>query len=173
VRRPSTVIPHTAAFGLLCGTRYVGIEDVLDAPSPLGWALIGTSSAVAPLVPRLMPGARLERKPVIADSEFRWGYVLTTPRRPEGIECSSFVAVMLSHIDGRASIGELVAKLRGDSGQSQGAQIKEYALAALEVLYIEGAIAELQGLANTISVGKGCIGIDLGAHLRAPPYYPG
>jgi flavin-dependent dehydrogenase len=98
-------------------------------------------------VPRLTPDARLERKPVIADSEFRWGYVLTTPRRPEGIECSNFVALMLSHIDGRASVGELVAKLRGDSGQSQGAQIERNALSALEVLYIEGAIAELQGLA--------------------------
>ena len=93
-----------------------------------------------------MEGARLERKPVIADGEFRWGYVLTTPSRPEGTECSSFIAVMLSCIDGHTSVGGLLARLRGGSDPAQGAQIEKNALAALEVLYVEGAIAELQGL---------------------------
>jgi flavin-dependent dehydrogenase len=96
--------------------------------------------------PRLAEGARLERKPVIADGEFKWGYVLTTPTRPEGTECSSFVALMLSCIDGRTSIEGLLARLRGNSDPAQGGQIEGSALAALEVLYVEGAIAELQGL---------------------------
>lgn len=98
-------------------------------------------------VPRLVEGARLEQKPVIADSEFRWGYVLTTPTRPEGTECSGFVALVLSRIDGRASVGDLLGTLRGDSDPAQRTQIEGSALAALEVLYIEGAIAELRGLA--------------------------
>jgi hypothetical protein len=98
-------------------------------------------------VPRLVKGASLERKPVIADGEFRWGYVLATPSRPEGTECSSFVAIMLSRINGQTSVEGLLASLMGESAPAQRAQIEASALAALEVLYVEGAIAELQGLA--------------------------
>jgi FAD-dependent halogenase len=97
-------------------------------------------------VPALEPGARLARRPVLADGEFCWGYVLTTPARPEGTECSDLVAVLLSRIDGRATVGEIIAGLQSNVAEAQRAQVEGHALAALQVLYVDGAIAELMGI---------------------------
>ena len=44
-----------------------------------------TQEALLAAVPRLAAGAVLERKPVVAEGEFVWGHVLTTPDRAEGI----------------------------------------------------------------------------------------
>lgn len=97
------------------------------------------------LVPGLATGGRLERKPILASGEFKWGYVLITPGRPEGIECSDLVAVLLSRIDGRTSVGELVAKLQEGCHETQRRQVERSALIALQVLYVDGAISELRG----------------------------
>jgi 2-polyprenyl-6-methoxyphenol hydroxylase-like FAD-dependent oxidoreductase len=97
------------------------------------------------LVPGLGSGGRLERRPILADGEFQWGYVLTTPTRPEGIECSDLVAVLLSRIDGRTTVGELVAKLQEGCHENQRGQVERSVLSALQVLYVDGAISELRG----------------------------
>ncbi len=90
--------------------------------------------------PRLANGARLERKPTLAGGEFRWGYALSTPDHPEGVECGDLVAVLLSKIDGRATAAELIAQLKAGSDPAQGAQVEAAVLSALGILYVDGAI---------------------------------
>jgi flavin-dependent dehydrogenase len=97
-------------------------------------------------VPRLAPSVSLKRQPVLADGEFRWGHVLATPGRPEGIECSDLVALMVSRIDGCASVGELITRLQESGNDAQQAQIERSAVAALKILYVDGAISEMRGL---------------------------
>lgn len=96
------------------------------------------------LLPCLESGARLERKPVLAGGEFQWGYVLTTPTRREGTECSDLVAVLLSRVDGRTSVAELIARLQEGSDEPHKGQIEQSVLAALQILYVDGVIAELK-----------------------------
>lgn len=98
------------------------------------------------MVPILAPGVRVERKPVIADGEFEWGHVLTTPGRSEGIPCSGLVAKMVSLIDGRTSVSDILTALRGDGQRGGGAQLGQSAMATLQILYVDGTIEDLQGL---------------------------
>jgi len=97
------------------------------------------------LLPCLAVGARLERKPVLSGGEFQWGYVLTSLNRPEGTECSSLVAVLLSRVDGRTSVAELIARLQDGSDQPQKGQIEQSVLAALQILYVDGVIVDSKG----------------------------
>ena len=97
-------------------------------------------------IPRLTPRARLERKPMLSGGEFQWGYVLTTPDRPEGIECSELVAVALSRMDGAATVGQIITRMQESSNPAQQAQIEESVVAALEILYVDGVIEELTGI---------------------------
>ena len=97
-------------------------------------------------MPVLEPGARLERRPVLAGGEFRWGYALTTPGRREGTECSDLVAVLLSRIDGRTTVGELMARLQEGVDAAQRILMERHVLNALQVLYVDGTIAEMKGL---------------------------
>ena len=88
----------------------------------------------------------MERKPVLAEGEFVWGYVLTTAGYPEGTPCSRLVASLVSLIDGHTSVAELLAKLcHGREALPEGAQIARAALSALQILYVDGTIADLQG----------------------------
>ncbi len=97
-------------------------------------------------VPCLAAGVSVERKPVLAEGEFVWGHVLTTAGYPEGIPCSGLVARLASLIDGRASVAELLARLCADRDAHEGAQIVRSAVAALQILYVDGAVGDLQGL---------------------------
>jgi flavin-dependent dehydrogenase len=97
-------------------------------------------------VPRLAPGIEVQRKPVIAAGEFIWGDVLITAGYPEGMPCSRLVAQLVSLIDGHSSVAELLLRLCEGSEETQGAQIATSALTALQILYVDGTIAELSGL---------------------------
>lgn len=97
------------------------------------------------LVPRLESGVRLERKPVFSGSEFQWGHVLTSRNRREGTECSDLVAVLLSRIDGRTSVGDLIAGLQEGSDGPQTELVRRSVAAALQILYVDGVISELTG----------------------------
>jgi hypothetical protein len=96
-------------------------------------------------VPRLAADVRVERQPVLAEGEFVWGYVLTTAGYPEGTPCSGLVAKVVSLIDGRTSIAEVLAKLCAGYDSTQRGQIVRSALATVQILYVDGTIAELQG----------------------------
>jgi hypothetical protein len=103
-------------------------------------AALDDAGSLLSQTPRLAAGVKLERKPVLAGGEFRWGHVLTTPDRPEGVECADLVAVLLSKVDGRATAAELISLLQAGSGPSQRAQVEAAVLSALGVLYVDGAI---------------------------------
>jgi hypothetical protein len=97
-------------------------------------------------VPRLAAGVRVERKPILAEGEFVWGYVLLTAGYPEGTPCSGLVARLVSLIDGGTSVGELLAKLGAGRDAGECALIERSALAALQILYVDGTIADLLAL---------------------------
>ena len=97
-------------------------------------------------VPRLAPGVQVQRKPVIAAGEFVWGDVLITAGYPEGVPCSRLVAEMVSRIDGRRSVAALLAELCQSSAATQGGQIATHVLTALQILYVDGTIADLPGV---------------------------
>ena len=105
-----------------------------------------TCTALYRAVPRLAPGVAVQRKPVLAAGEFVWGNVLITAGYPEGLPCSRLVAQLVSRIDGRTSVAELLAMLRGGMDKSQGTQLEVGALTALQILYVDGTVAELEGL---------------------------
>jgi flavin-dependent dehydrogenase len=96
-------------------------------------------------VPQLATGVRVERKPVLAEGEFVWGHVLTTAGYPEGTPCSRLVASLVSLIDGHTPVAGLLTQLcHGREALPEGAQIARAALTALQILYIDGTIADLQ-----------------------------
>jgi halogenation protein CepH len=96
-------------------------------------------------VPRLAAGVQVERKPVLAEGEFVWGYVLLTAGYPEGTPCSGLVARLVSLVDGSTSIGELLAKLSAGREADERGLIERSALAALQILYVDGTVADLLG----------------------------
>ena len=96
-------------------------------------------------VPRLDTGVRVERKPILAEGEFVWGYVLCTAGYPEGTPCSGLVARLVSLIDGVTSVGALFAKLSEGREADARAVIERSALVALQILYVDGTIADLLG----------------------------
>ena len=97
-------------------------------------------------VPSLSKGVQVQRKPVLGEGEFVWGYALTTEGQPEGAPCSDLVATMVSLIDGRTSVAQMLARLRDGSDARQADQIERSVLAALQILYVDGAVAEMAGL---------------------------
>ena len=97
-------------------------------------------------VPSLSQGVQVQRKPVLGEGEFVWGYALTTEGQPEGTPCSGLVATMVSLIDGQTSVAQLLARLKDGSDADQAAQIEGSVPAALQILYVDGAVAELAGL---------------------------
>jgi flavin-dependent dehydrogenase len=97
-------------------------------------------------VPRLADHVQVQRKPIVAEGEFVWGYVLTTSGYPEGVPCSSLVARLVSLIDDHTSVAQLLTKLSAGRDGIEGAQIERSAMAALQVLYVDGSIADLRGL---------------------------
>lgn len=105
----------------------------------------GSLAHLPELVPRLERGVRLERKPVFSGSQFQWGHVLTSRNRREGAECSDLVAVLLSRIDGRTPVGDLIAGLQGGSDGPQRELVRQSVVAALQILYVDGVVSELTG----------------------------
>ena len=103
-------------------------------------------TALYQAVPRLVEHVQVQRKPIVAEGEFVWGYVLTTSGYPEGVPCSSLVARLVSLIDGHTSVAQLLTKLSAGRDEIEGAQIERSAMAALQVLYVDGSIAALHGL---------------------------
>ena len=102
-----------------------------------------TRTSLYHAVPRLAPGIAVQRKPIIAAGEFVWGDVLTTAGYPEGMPCSRLVAQLVSLIDGHSSVAELLARLCEGKDTTQGAQIATSVLTTLQILYVDGTIADL------------------------------
>ena len=94
--------------------------------------------------PRLAEGCRLDRAPVFAEGEFQWSAVLVTPDRPEGVALSDLVAAVVTLLDGRRTVGDMLHRVtRGVDGAEARATARESALTALSILYIDRAIEDL------------------------------
>lgn len=106
----------------------------------------GSGHSILAAVPRLANGAQIQRKPVLGAGEFVWGYSLTTVSQPEGTPCSGLVAQLVSLIDGRASVAQLLDKLRALRKEDRAEEIQRSGLATLEILYVDGTVEELTGL---------------------------
>lgn len=85
-------------------------------------------------------GVKAERKPVIADGEFVWGYVLVTAGYPEGLPCSRLVAHLVSRINGERSVNEILQIMLDAVDAQQRQQLAASVLQTLELLYIDGTI---------------------------------
>jgi hypothetical protein len=94
-------------------------------------------------VPQLRPGVRVERKPVVGDGEFTWGYVLLTESHPEGLPCSGLVARLVSVIDGQTSAADLLNNLAAEVEPAQQQQLAQSIITTLQILYVDGTVAEL------------------------------
>jgi flavin-dependent dehydrogenase len=91
-------------------------------------------------VPQRAEGVEAQRKPVLADGEFIWGYVLMTAGYPEGLPCSRLVAQLVSLIDGQRSIQAIFDSMLNAVDPQQQRQLAVSMLKTLELLYIDGTI---------------------------------
>ena len=127
-------------------SRLARMEEYLPQT---GGGAISINSSIYGAVPKLRAGARVERKPVIGDGEFNWGYALITEGHPEGLPCSALVARLLSLMDGRTPVADLITQIAGaadEAPEEQRGQIAQLAgsiLATLKILYVDGTIATL------------------------------
>ena len=62
------------------------------------------------------------------------------------------MAFSVSVIDGRTSVAQMLSRLKEGSDAKQAAQIEQSVLAALQILYVDGAVAELAGLQVNLRV---------------------
>ena len=94
-------------------------------------------------VPRLSEGAKVARQPVLGEGEFVWGHTLSTVSQPEGAPCSELVATLVSMIDGRTPVADLVNRLAQSLTPAGRGQLEAAITRTIEILYIDGAIAEI------------------------------
>ena len=91
-------------------------------------------------VPKLAGGARVERRPIFADDQFQWSYVLLTDDRPGGLPVSPLVSALLSGMDGQRSARGIVERLAAGAAPEQRRMVEGAALAALRLLVVDGAV---------------------------------
>ena len=103
----------------------------------------GQPPPILAAVPGLRPGVRVERKPVAGDGAFEWGYVLVTEGHPEGLPCSGLVARLATMLDGNTSVSHMLNTLAAEVEPSQQQQLLSSVLSTLQILYVDGTIAEL------------------------------
>jgi len=96
-------------------------------------------------VPYLAWDVKVEWKPVIAEGEFVWSQVITNSVHQQGIPCSPLVATMLSLIDGKTAIKTLGFQLSATYGKGDSTTLMTNVIKTIEILYIDGIIAELKG----------------------------
>ncbi len=92
-------------------------------------------------VPRLAPGARLEKGLTFADDQFQWSPLLITPDRPEGAPVSHLVAALVSCVDGRQTVAQILDRLTtGIESVDQREMATEAIMSALRILHTDGAV---------------------------------
>lgn len=118
------------------GRRQAQIEEYLKAGSGQPPTILGAR-------PRLRPGVRVDRKPVAEDGAFAWGYVLVTDGHPEGLPCSDLVARLVTMLDGKSAVSHILSTLAAEVDPSHQQQLLGSVLSTLQILYVDGTIAEL------------------------------
>jgi flavin-dependent dehydrogenase len=100
-------------------------------------------SCLKGLHPRLDEEVGLIRRPVLGNGEFNWGYLIRSQSRPEGVECSELVAVLVSKMDGQRGLDELFGIFESMSTSDQVESIRSDLLDSICLLYVDGVIAAL------------------------------
>ena len=95
-------------------------------------------------VPALVPGARLESKPIPGEGEFVWGHVVVTPERTDGAPVSDLVALVVAQIDGRRTTGEVFDRLASRLPAETLDQVRPAVVQALRLLHVEGVIERFE-----------------------------
>ena len=85
----------------------------------------------------------MEKKPILAEGEFEWGIVITTPFRKEGVPCSNLVANLLMKVDGKKSLTEIVSDFSDTASESTKDKLLQYSIDAISILFVEGVIDRL------------------------------
>lgn len=92
-------------------------------------------------VPLLTDGTSIERRPVFADGDFQWSYVLVSSQRPEGVAVSPLVVAVLSEIDGRRNVRDITDRIASRaSGQLDENGVVGAVLSTLRILSVDGLI---------------------------------
>ena len=136
---PARFVNDVRAVEAERAARQALMECYLTAPAD-GIALVYQA------VPKLRLGVRVERKPVVGDGEFTWGYALITEGHPEGLPCSGLVARLVSLLDGQTPVSALLNRITDGVDEGQKEQLVAGILATLRILYVDGTIAELAGV---------------------------
>ncbi len=105
-------------------------------------ALRADGTAMGCRIPTLVEGARVERKPVLGQGEFVWGYVIGAPDRAD-VPVSGTVAALVAQVDGRTDVAGIVERAAVGLEAGAKAQLGEVAANALGILYVDGVVEEL------------------------------
>lgn len=100
---------------------------------------------LAGTVPSLVSGAVIEKRPVLGDGEFEWGFVVATVARPDGVPLSNAAARLVSLIDGERTVGEVVTKLVEGLEVEDARRLGQAAFNVMQILYVDGVIAGFAG----------------------------
>ncbi|OAI40280.1 hypothetical protein AYO38_06080 [bacterium SCGC AG-212-C10] len=106
-------------------------------------AMLGDGS-LEQSTPQLAGDSKLERAPVLGDLQFEWGYVVSTPLRPEGVPLSDAAARLVSLIDGEMTVAQIITELIAGLDRNAGGRLAQAAASVLQTLYVEGIIREFE-----------------------------
>ncbi len=106
-------------------------------------------AALLQTVPVLADDVRIEQMPVLGEGEFTWGNVVTAPGRSDHPPVSALVQRIIEAIDGQKTAGTIGEQIADGLGAERHERLLEAAVRAIEILYVDGLIAELHGLEGT------------------------
>ena len=92
------------------------------------------------MIPKLSEGVVLERKPVLGEGIFNWGYVLNTLDKNSGLECSELVAVLISKIDGHSTLDDLLGMFRERTSEGDWPTLRHALINSIRLLYMDSVI---------------------------------
>ena len=102
-----------------------------------------SSSYISQLIPTLVEDSKIKIKPVLGDGEFQWGYVLITPERPEGTECSKLVAELVSLMLTCSSLDSIWVNIKAKFKNIDPERLERDLLNTINILYTDGTITKL------------------------------
>ena len=101
-----------------------------------------SSPSITQLTPILIDGTKIEVKAVLGDGEFQWGYVLITPDRPEGTECSRLVSELVSLMLTKSSLDTIWINIQTKFENIDSRRLERDILNTISILYTDGTITK-------------------------------
>ncbi len=96
--------------------------------------------------PCIVADAKVEKRPVLGDGEFEWGYVVATTARPDGVPLSIAAAKLVSLIDGERTVARVIEELVTGLSVEDGRRLGQAAFNVMQILYVDGVIASFAGV---------------------------